>query len=100
MLPFLLLFCDYHIGKMTSLERIALRLNSDGNLGYKKKGKKIEFPLLSVLKCHPIIRSCMEGEKDYRCSLKITMFTSEWFSEMYIFGEKATCALKGMDKKG
>lgn len=96
MLLFLFLFCDYHIRK-----RIALKLNSDGNLGYKEgKKKKKEFPLLSVLKCHPIIKSCMEGEKDYQCSLKITMFISVWFSEMYIFWGKAICALKGMDKKG
>lgn len=66
----------------------------------QRRQRKKEFPLLSVLKCHPIIKSCMEGEKDYQCSLKITMFISVWFSEMYIFWGKATCALKGMDKKG
>lgn len=28
----------------------------------------------------------MEREKDYWYSLKIIMFTCEWFSEMYILG--------------
>lgn len=28
------------------------------------------------------------------------MFIYEWFSEMCILGERATCILKGIDKKG
>lgn len=64
------------------------------------KGKKIIILSPKFIKISTQHQVLHGGEKDHWCSLKIIMFTSEWFSEMYIFGERATCVLKGMVKKG